>query len=66
MIVYVNKDDLYIVDYQYTWWTILVFGYCRNADRSLAFSVRKSARTGVTSLVETPQWRVWFRQYLLS
>ena len=27
LIVYVNKDYLYIVDYQYTWWTILGFGY---------------------------------------
>ena len=51
LVEYVNKDYLWIVDYQYTWWTILGFGYCRNADRSHAFSVRKSARTGVTSLV---------------
>jgi len=49
--VYVNKDDLYVVDYQYTWWTILCLVYEEELGPETRALGRTLARSGDTSLV---------------
>ena len=66
MIVYVNKDYLYIVDYQYTWWTILGLVYELELGPETRALVRTVGSVRRHEPGETSQWKVWFRQYLLS